>query len=48
MGEVMVRVSQELIERLKEKYPELRGEDNTTVVRIVLRKVVEAEDRGDA
>ena len=33
---VMVRVPEELIQQLREKFPELREEKDATVVRIVL------------
>ena len=37
---VMVRVPAELIQRLREKFPELREEGNSTLVRIALNKLI--------
>jgi len=38
--QVMVRVSDDIIQELRHKYPELKGENNTYLVRYALRKLL--------
>jgi hypothetical protein len=40
MKTVIIRVPIETIEKLREKYPELKNEKNATVVRVALSKLL--------
>lgn len=40
MKTVIVRVPTETIEKLRKKYPELKGEKTATVVRVALSKLL--------